>query len=60
MNTPEKRKQVMDQVYLGHRIHFNWPLLIIIGWLSIMLYGVLNKNNECLIPSPTLYGEHQE
>ena len=58
MNTPEKRKEIVDQVYLGHRIHFNWPLLLIIGWLSIVLYGALADNTECWIPSfPIMYGD---
>jgi len=37
-------------IYLGHRIHFNWPLIIIMAWATLVVYAIFTNNDQCENP----------
>lgn len=59
MKKEDQKEGVMNQMYLGHRIHFNWPLIIIMAWMSMLVLGALNKTSKygCISVSEILSGE---
>lgn len=53
-----KPKQTVNYFFVGHRIHFNWPLLILLAWMSLIAYGAIFNKQE--IVCPTAYVQQGE
>lgn len=44
-----KPNQHVNYIMLGHRLHFNWPLIILLGWMTLIAFGAITKedSNSC-------------
>lgn len=50
MNKPNQK---VNYILLGHRIHFNWPLLILLAWMSLIAFGAMyNKPDKVIFCPP--------
>lgn len=47
MEKKTEKNTVIDQMYLGHRIHLNWPLLLILAWFTLVAYASIMKEEVC-------------
>jgi len=55
-----KPNQTVNYFLVGHRIHFNWPLLILLGWMTVIAVGAIyDKRETATCPVPTTQGESQ-
>jgi len=55
-----KPNQTVNYFLVGHRIHFNWPLLILLAWMSLIAYGAIFNEREVVCPAPyTHQGESE-
>lgn len=48
---------MMQRIYLGHRITFNWPLLIFMAWGSLIIYSMVHDKLSCEDPVITMPSE---
>lgn len=46
-----KPNQHVNYIMLGHRLHFNWPLIILLGWMTLIAFGAINKEDNVCYPT---------
>ena len=56
-----KPNQTVNYILLGHRIHFNWPLLILLAWMTLIAFGAIydKQGTATSCPVPYTQGESQ-
>lgn len=55
-----KPNQTVNYILLGHRIHFNWPLLILLMWMTVIAFGAIyDKRESASCPVSTTQGVNE-